>query len=486
MNPKKINYPLILLVILLFYLCYIIYSLASNQAILADDLVQLQTNNNLENKNYFQFLQNFLDSAQMSPRPVSGIVYLTISYVSQFHYSYYFLGLLFFPINTLVLYFVTKKLWGDYTAIILTLIYSLLFFGTTMQFSPIMLNANLATIFWLLSVNFLIGTTQAKTHLFLSIFCFLLSVLSYEIFAPAIFLLILLIKNNKTRFFYFSLSISLLLLYRKISAPWFFSQEYHRENLASILDFKRDGLVLVLMVKMFFRDIFVVVYKSFLNLYQINLLEVVFLISTTILVYLTTLQLSKKFDGILIKKILKIALFGLLLSLLIFFFSTYKPTLFGFDNRNLGAVRLFFSVLLVAVFFLLTQNLKPMLKSAIISGLVMILMICSISLKNAWIYASDFNNTMFSTLSQDVKKIKTDCVKIDFYDQPFVQKNPNFILREPIFFYDWESDFLCRKNGIDPKKINVVNMLRKNNCNLIYNYPNRTFTYDENSNKSNQ
>lgn len=95
-------------------------------------------------------------------------------------------------------------------------------------------------------------------------------------------------------------------------------------------------------------------------------------------------------------------------------------------------------------------------------------------MKDSWIYAAKFNNELFSKLNTALKENNIErgeiCLEYGVFDE--LKFNPNFTLREPIFYKRWESPQLCRMNGIDPLKIHVDNIIDKKDCSATFLYKN--------------
>ncbi|MNU12196.1 hypothetical protein D3C71_02180 [compost metagenome] len=94
-------------------------------------------------------------------------------------------------------------------------------------------------------------------------------------------------------------------------------------------------------------------------------------------------------------------------------------------------------------------------------------MISNLGIKNSWIYANNFNNQIFKNIKTelDKKKIKEGIVCVDFDVYNELENNPNFILREPVFFNNWEASELAFRNGINERKIRIQNLVRDKKCN---------------------
>ena len=224
---------------------------------------------------------------------------------------------------------------------------------------------------------------------------------------------------------------------------------------------------------MLFRDLPISIFKSILNIKYYNLFDYCILIffNTITIKYLKIPSEKKR------KEMLFIAGICLISALLIFFVSNYKPTLFGFDNRNLGAVKFFFSI-----FFVLTLlkifNLFKLERKTIklfFSITIILASISAISIKNAWIYANNFNKHLFSELEKSLpKNLKASKILIK-YDLEIPKNDPHFILREQIYYYPWESQLLL--NNIKKHNIQVQLFTNKfNNIHYIYDYDKKTLT----------
>ncbi|WP_164976723.1 hypothetical protein [Chryseobacterium sp. CH21] len=116
--------------------------------------------------------------------------------------------------------------------------------------------------------------------------------------------------------------------------------------------------------------------------------------------------------------------------------------------------------------------------SIFLSVITFFLVITNISVKDSWIYATKFNNELFSKLNTAIKENNIEngniCLEYDMSDE--LKSNPNLILREPLFYNDWEAPLLSEMNGIDPKKIHVYNKDRKVSCEIIFHYKNGRMT----------
>lgn len=470
---KKLNstYLIFLNILIVVYNLYIWFAVFTKKAIVADDLKEAYNARHIS-KPYFGYIYSYLDSSNMAARPVSGFVTGTLVFFSKYNDSIYLLGILFFPLSLLFVYWVTQKILSKELASLITLLYSCSLIGTSIQFSPIMLNSSLATIFFSLSIYY----AHIRKNILLSAMFFILSILSYEIFLPLILLPLFLIKDNKKRIVFLLLTIGSVVIFRKLIQPAIFAHSYQRDEVGKILELKRGVQVTILIVKLFFKDIFVAIYKGILNLKNLHIIEIILALIISSVVYKVFAAYDFKNKLKDIKKVGLISLVSIVLAVSVFYVSAYIPTLFGFDNRNLGAVRLFYTLFIISGIIFLSFRLKLGNKtiSSLFAGITFLLLITNMSVKNAWIYASQFNDKMFHELSKTLKAENINdgvvCLRYDMFTE--LKTNPNFILREPIFYNNWECRMLSEINGIDVKKVWVFNADRQTRCEMVFLYKN--------------
>ncbi|KFF13528.1 hypothetical protein IW15_06995 [Chryseobacterium soli] len=475
---KKIinnNYVVFLNILIIVYSLYICLSVFKEKAVLTDDLAGFYVLPSVSGS-YFSFIYSFLDSQIMAARPVSGVVTGTLAFLSKNNESVYFMGLLFFPLSLMVLYWVAKKMVSKELAGLFTLLYLCSSIGTSIQFSTIMLNSNLATIFFALSIYY----AYVRKNTFISSLFFIASVFSYEIFLPLILLNLFLIKENKKRIVFVVLTVGIIVIFRKVIQPNVFANSYQRDEIGKVFELKRMVFVAMCTAKLFFRDFFEGIYKAFLNLRKMNVFEIILSLLITSAVYkiFCNYDFTSKMKDY--KKLAIISFISILAGLSIYLFSSYIPTLFGFENRNLGAIRLFYTLFIISGVIYLSVKLKlhSRMISALLAGIAFFFIITNISVKNSWMYASKFNNELFGKLNTALKEhhIETGeiCVDYDVFNE--IKNNPNLTFREPLFYKDWESPMLCKINGIDPLKIHVHNVETKEGCTVIFQYKNGKMT----------
>ena len=158
----------ILLSLILFYLIYMCVVIMNHKVIIADDLSNASRILSDNNHNFLKFVKSFLDTAMMAPRPVSAFVTAVVIFASQYNLNYYFTGLFLFPISCFLLYYVLRKNISTTLASVIVTLYGLSYFGSSVQFSCIMLNSNLAVIFYLLSFHYLKNHSQNAKNFFIS------------------------------------------------------------------------------------------------------------------------------------------------------------------------------------------------------------------------------------------------------------------------------------------------------------------------------
>lgn len=474
---KKLNnsYLIFLNILIIVYNLYISLSVFKEKIIVTDDLSKLYESKHIS-KSYFSYLYSFLDSTTMAARPISGIVTGTLIFFSKSNEYIYLLGVLFFPLSLLAIYCIAKKILSKELASLITLLYSCSLIGTSIQFSSIMLNSNLATIFFLLSIYFI----YVREKIIISSLFFIASILSYEIFLPLILLNLFLIKDNKKRILFLLLTSGIIIIFRKIIQPSIFVNSYQRDEVNKIFEFKRVLQIAVFSLKLFFKDLFVGIYKGLLNIRNLHVIEILSAFLISFVTYKVFSRYDFKSNLKEYKKIGLVSFLSIMFGLSIFLFSSYIPTIFGFDNRNLGAIRLFYTLLVVSLIVYSSVKLKlgNKITSAFLAVITFLLVITNLSVKNSWSYAVKFNNEIFTKLNTALQSNHIEagevCLKYDIFNE--VKTNPRFTLREPIFYNNWESPMLSQMNGIEPHKIHVYNIERKADCNIVFLYKNGIIT----------
>lgn len=452
-----------LFIVYVFFACLLIH-LVYNNVLLSDDLARVKIAlDDRKNTNIFEYIYTFLNTDTMTSRPVSGLFTALVSYATGYNQTFYYLGYLFFSLSLLfVLKTVFSLVQNCFFAVIVTVIFALIPIGNPLVFSPLMLNAALATIFYCMSVIVLRRKLQSDKDIFLSILCFVLSVLSYEIFLPLVFTNLLLLKRN--RLLYIFSIFAVIFFYRQIAEPYLFTNFYHRSNASLIFDFKRDLIIVAKFIKALTYDTAIGLYRSLMAVKFFSWIDIVSLIILNggLYFYIRKNNITKL---VLPTKIKIYLILSFLFCGLIFLLSEYEPSVKGYSSRTMGGVRLFFVILLVLVIFRYQQK-------KLLYLLILISSISMISIKNAWVYSSHINDKIFSDLNRNIKEQKINnnkpqslyivfdrketALNLNFSDaqkkdRDFFFRDQHFILEEPMFFAPWEYWFYRGRYHWDPQ-----------------------------------
>lgn len=240
------------LLFILGFSCILLLQLTSERVLLTDDLARIRESRYYTS--FSSFIINFLNTNTMSSRPISGIFYAPSIYLIRYlDVEIYYINYLFYLSSLVMIYIVISKFYDNKVATLGTFIYSILPIGTSIVFSPIMMNSALATIFYCISLLFILKIKEnsliverererERFYVLLSIIFFFLSVLSYEIFIPLILLNAYLLPTNKISYklLYLIITLGLIFGYRQILEPLLFSNYFHRNNNVNILNLSRN------------------------------------------------------------------------------------------------------------------------------------------------------------------------------------------------------------------------------------------------------
>ncbi|QBO58354.1 hypothetical protein [Chryseobacterium salivictor] len=433
-----------------------------NNVLLTDDLARVYGAFLYHQIKYFpDYLYRYLNTETMSSRPISGLFTAVISYWTGFYEKLYYLGYIFFIVAIYFVFKLSKCLTNNiFFSIITTAIYCLIPIGTSLLYSPLMLNSSLATIFYCISLIVLIEKKQTTRTLFFSILFFILSVLSYEVFAPLIFLSLLLLKRNKI--IYLLSVITSIFIYRQLIEPQIFTNYFHRSDVAQLFQIKRNIMVIFDFIKALTYDLLLSLCRSirairYFTLYDYLLLS---LFNLFTFYYIRSKNIVVEFSNNLNIKFNFFIILGVACATLIYFGSGYFPDLFGYNNRTMGALRLY-GVLSLSYFLFKTRN------HYLIFVVILIFSVSAISVKNAWLYSFKINNEIFRKISahkistdNDIKILyvifdqKNTDLKTNFSEQRKKDRNaffldPHFILQEPMFFATWEHRYYVRKLNLN-------------------------------------
>lgn len=466
-NIQRFSSIKLILPLILFFFCSVFYQFFTQNTFLSDDLAMIIKPEIINNKGitYFNFIAGFLNTHIMTSRPVSGFIFGSIIYLSKYSMVFYYVNYLFFLIGILMVFKMSRKLLSTELSLLTTFFYSFSIISSSMSLSAIMMNANLAIVFYALS--FLSLFQKSKYSYLLSLIFWILSVLSYEIFFPAIFVNLLTIKNKiKVKILYILTGICSIWVYRELMEPIIFSNYFHRDKKNNLFDLERDISIVIDSLKMFFIDIPSSTYRSIIAIKYYSLSDIIICL-LSVFIFALFLNRIKNFQ--VDKKVIMIGLVGIIFSFFIFFISEHTPNLYEFFNRNLGSIRLFSSLLMVAIIaYFFKTNIKVIKIVFFCMGALLI--VNTISIKNGWIYASKFNDGVFISLKKhlnddneipiyltydfDSKKEYDSFYMARIRDRYTTFKNGHFILKEPIYSQEWESYYLKKRNNID-NKLNI-------------------------------
>ena len=255
--------------------------------------------------------------------------------------------------------------------------------------------------FYCLSLIYLKKDYNRRNLLISSLF-FLLSILSYEICIPLLLLNILLIQKNKFKSSreYKHYIVMLVLtpvgfyfFYRFALRDLLFVNSTNRERIGKIFNVSRDFQVIYKLILTYSFSLIKSIVRGVVAIRFYSIEDFVVLIMVNILF---VLQVAKyKFREIKnLDKVLKLSIIGFVLTNGIYFLSDYLPNLYYFSNRVMGASKLLFGVVLVAGVFYISKKSPKVAKGTLFLGFFL-LSVTAISIKNAWIYANEFNISLF-------------------------------------------------------------------------------------------
>lgn len=150
------------IILLLIFISVLYVDLIKEGVLLTDDLARVLEKD--KSNNYIEFLKLFLNTDTMSSRPVSGFFYsFSIYFIKSIGLNVYYLNYLYYLTSLLLVYNVSLYLIKDGKLSFITMvIYACFPFASSTIFSPIMMNSNLATIFYCLSLLCLIHKDSEK------------------------------------------------------------------------------------------------------------------------------------------------------------------------------------------------------------------------------------------------------------------------------------------------------------------------------------
>jgi len=444
----------------LFY-SYLYLTIFREAVLLVDDLSvisMMRHNPEIRNlKSPWQAIAYYVSSADASARPIPAAIFSGYVYLIRNHLDFYYLLYACFLASLFIIYKLVRSISDENIAFIVSLVYSLIPVGTSLAFTSIMLGSTLSTIFYCLSLYYIIK----KKSLWLSALFFMFSVFSYEVFLPLIIINFLLTDRKWTvRTFYAGGIIIWIFLYRYSLQHYIFPNSIHKERLSLVLNLSRD-------VEIYKRWLFLlpefimglgrgIKGLRFFSVY--DYLVSVFFIVIFCLIILKS-RMTMRYDK---KKIVLLSILAMFLSNFIFIASDYPLSLNGFYNRMLGAVRLSASIFLVsALLWLASQKAAKLLLCVCVA----VFTITTVSVKNAWIFSHHQNVLLFKNLKSKLPedpltniiyiryRNSIDDVGQNLYDKAdndvlHIYKKPHFVFNEPLFTRYTIGSFLQERAGI--------------------------------------
>ncbi|MGD0960726.1 MAG: hypothetical protein ABSB19_13050 [Methylomonas sp.] len=467
----------------LLYFPYIIHG-----GMLGDDAGLLITPNSTNSLGYWSYQWSMSSQLTMTARPLSAILHGLCNWFFGLHYwAYHFVNLTLFLCSILLFYLSIKQIFSlevGFLASLLALVYPC---ASSTVFSSIMMNSNLAALFW--SAALYSSTKIFNFKYFVITVLLFLSCISYEAFIPLFILniasgVIFLKKRLNYKVFLIEaipsvIAISIFGVYRVFIEQIIFNTHFSRIKIPSF-----DNTLYKLFLSLdngIKIALFDSIEISFRALRNIDLLSMPHLTLATVVLsfisywlYKAIIKLSNKnnsygdFLFIFYKKRInnfnKIIFWFLpviffLGSHLTYVFSYYYPDSSGFENRTLGAIR--FTTALAATFIYITlyHLLNQTYRQFAALVLVVFFIFFSMSMigqREAWITAANFNDSNISKINaaiykQGIQNNKEITLVAMLPDNFHGQVN-----KEPILFEAWDlTNLLSLSNPSINIKANV-------------------------------
>lgn len=379
----------------------LLLQLVFEQILLTDDLARVKEG---EGYAYFgEFITDFLNTDTMSSRPISGIFYAPSIYMIKYlGLNVYYINYIYYLISLILIYKVLSVFFHRNMAVVGVFIYSLLPLATSVIFSPIMMNSNLATSFYCLSLLLIYKYNEEKrrTWFIFSIICYWLSILSYEIFIPCIIInAYLLSAKILDRIIYIFSILLLTFIYRHFLEPYLFSNYFHRSSSENILNFSRNFKIIKEIFFIFLAKLPKSIIRGILAIRYYSVYD--FILWGVSIIFSFFLVYRVKWNYKISKKYLVLFIIAFLCSFVIFCVSGYYPSIYDFDNRNLGAVRFFIVFIFCNILLIFPSKNIKWIKFCLFSFFI-VFITNIISIKNAWIYAYNFNRELFIEIKKNI------------------------------------------------------------------------------------
>jgi len=450
----------------------------------------------LKFSNYLDFQWKMSSLSIMSARPISAIFH-GVSYwlFGTNAWAFHLVNLVIFGASILYFYLAIEKLVSRDIALLSALFALVYPCASATVFSSIMVNSNLAGIFWSSALYY--TEVHNKRKIFLTSLLLLLSALSYEAFIP-LFVLNMLAgafvprfeKNEKRNLLMSVLPVFIALMgfgfYRVYLEDVLFDPPFSRISISplntAIYKF-RESLVMGVKIALSHSIRISVRAVDNLGLMPVYSLGIILIVLIVIGYYLYKSGIFQKSDGStgsqyfleLINRTTILSISGFphfdifILSLLlfvcahsIFVFSTYSPDSSGFENRTLGAIR-FVTALCFSIIGVISWRvfLNKRIKTAIAGALIAVFCLHLLSMigqREAWISASHYNEKIIANINEMISNKGLH----DLDTMRLVAKIPfdfpGQVNREPIISVPWDiTPLLALANPTIEIEANVYN-----------------------------
>lgn len=490
MQWKHKNESILILLWSLLYIPYIIFG-----GLVRDDLGFLTVP--LRFTNYLDFQWYMSSFLTMTARPISAILHgLCYWYFGTTTWAYHLVNLTLFCGSVLFFYLALEKIIPSDIAFLSSLFALVYPAASGTLFSSIMMNSNLAGLFW--SGALLVATKHFKGKNILITFLLLLSSLSYESFIPLFIINILIaIKTqrvdnlNKRLLFGQSTPVLLALIlwgvYRKFLEGIIFKTSFSRIIIPPPVELISKFLhSIYLGSKIAFWESNKITIHALNNLGLLSPLYLIIVIISLVIigVYVYTSITAKNLDtpkdfnllqrfvekytiirfynGFPLLDLSLIVILIFLLSHLMYIFSDYLPVSSGFENRTLGAIRFATALVLTVsakfIFNFFTHNLPKIITTISIIVLLFLYTLSIIGQREAWIGAAQYNNKIIQNINAAIRDENLNNIKSITLVAILPNKFPEEINQEPILGVPWDiTPLLSLSNPTISINANVYN-----------------------------
>ncbi len=433
-------------------------------------------------ENYAEFELFVASFPTMTGRPVSAILHgLCYWFFATTIWPYHMINLGLFFASVVLVYGAVKNVTSREIAF-LTALFALIYpsaSGTI--FSSIMMNSNLAAVFW--SIALYLDSTRKEHESnwkdFAVVVALLLSSLSYEAFIPLFMVNILIrlvriVKRNGIKLDLRQLlkdCAPILTAWLLFAAYRGFAERILFENAVSTI----SAPSLTVLVSRFFQAIALGMKESFVqslkisvkSLNNLRLLSWPYLLMVFASLAVSSFCISScvgsnsnlsrrwstlegttntcRITRIKISPWLYVFSLAILIyvaSLFIFVFSSYIPNSLGFESRTQGAVR-FAVAFLIAVAAKSFYNLlnHSQLKRIVVLGTIVLFVLFTFSIvgqREAWISAAQYNNALLQKMDGAIRRAKLNEQAAFTFVAELPGTFPNQVNAEPIFGEAWD------------------------------------------------